>query len=125
MVRTELGLAKTDQPLPQEGDLPGHLQPLRQRPAEARRGARRPVSLVPDWADELERLFDAYVDRKEAAAVLDYDDLLLYWHALLGDPQAGPAVRRQFDCVLVDEYQDTNAPAGRDPVPAFARRARD
>ena len=41
--------------------------------------------------------------------MLDYDDLLLYWHALLADPQAGPAVRKQFDCVLVDEYQDTNA----------------
>ena len=41
--------------------------------------------------------------------MLDYDDLLLYWHALLADPKAGPAVRGQFDCVLVDEYQDTNA----------------
>jgi DNA helicase-2/ATP-dependent DNA helicase PcrA len=62
-----------------------------------------------DWADELKRLLDAYVDRKEAAGVLDYDDLLLYWHALLGDSAAGPAVRKQFDCVLVDEFQDTNA----------------
>ena len=41
--------------------------------------------------------------------MLDYDDLLLYWHGLLEDPQAGPIVRGQFDCVLVDEYQDTNA----------------
>ena len=57
----------------------------------------------------MKRLLDGYVDRKEAAAVLDYDDLLLYWHALLADPQAGPQVRKQFDCVLVDEYQDTNA----------------
>ena len=40
--------------------------------------------------------------------MLDYDDLLLYWHALLADPEAGDAVRSQFDCVLVDEYQDTN-----------------
>ena len=49
------------------------------------------------------------MDRKEAAGVLDYDDLLLYWHALLADPEAGPKAQRQFDCVLVDEYQDTNA----------------
>ncbi len=40
--------------------------------------------------------------------MLDYDDLLLYWHALLDDPTAGPIVRKLFDCVLVDEYQDTN-----------------
>ena len=68
-----------------------------------------PFSWCRDWAEDLKRLLDGYVDRKEAAAVLDYDDLLLYWHALLSDPQAGPAVRKQFDCVLVDEYQDTNA----------------
>jgi DNA helicase-2/ATP-dependent DNA helicase PcrA len=97
-----------------------------------------------DWADELKQLFDGYVDRKDAASVLDYDDLLLYWRALLGGetekkaekgtvpicakhpegrsgkwglspfPPAVPSstpgdmVRRLFDCILVDEYQDTN-----------------
>ena len=62
-----------------------------------------------EWDEELKRLFDAYVDRKEAHGVLDYDDLLLFWHALLADPAAGEVLRREFDCVLVDEYQDTNA----------------
>jgi DNA helicase-2/ATP-dependent DNA helicase PcrA len=61
-----------------------------------------------EWVDELGRLFDAYVDRKEAAAALDYDDLLLYWHALLSDAGVGGLIRNQFECVLVDEYQDTN-----------------
>ena len=37
------------------------------------------------WAAELKKLFDGYVDRKEAGGVLDYDDLLLYWRAVLGD----------------------------------------
>ena len=37
-----------------------------------------------EWHDELKQLFDGYVDRKEAAGVLDYDDLLLYWQALVG-----------------------------------------
>jgi DNA helicase II / ATP-dependent DNA helicase PcrA len=60
-------------------------------------------------AADLGRLFTAYVERKAALAVLDYDDLLLYWRGLLGDAAAGDAVRRRFDCVLVDEYQDTNA----------------
>src|SRR5262249_54637453 len=41
--------------------------------------------------------------------VLDYDDLLLFLHTLLDHPGAGEAVRAQFDAVLVDEYQDTNA----------------
>jgi DNA helicase II / ATP-dependent DNA helicase PcrA len=60
------------------------------------------------WFEELKRLFGAYVEAKQRRHVLDYDDLLLYWFHLM---QEGPAesVRRRFDHVLVDEYQDTNA----------------
>ena len=32
---------------------------------------------------------------------------LVYWHALLS-AKTGDPVRERFDCVLVDEYQDTN-----------------
>ncbi|MGO8689002.1 MAG: ATP-dependent helicase [Thermoguttaceae bacterium] len=109
VVRTELGLAKTDKRFPKKGTC----MAIYSRCVNARERLEQTLagqfSWCRDWADELKRLLDGYVDRKEAAAVLDYDDLLLYWHALLADPQAGPAVRKQFDCVLVDEYQDTNA----------------
>ena len=53
-------------------------------------------------------MLTGYRDSKRAAAILDFDDLLLYWNKLLGDVDAGEAIRRRFDCVLVDEYQDTN-----------------
>ena len=46
-----------------------------------------------EWHDELKQLFDGYVDRKEAAGVLDYDDLLLYWQALGGDEGRGAGTR--------------------------------
>jgi DNA helicase-2/ATP-dependent DNA helicase PcrA len=59
--------------------------------------------------DALKGLFHAYVDRKESLAVLDYDDLLLYWHALFDKPEAAQVIRSRFDAILVDEYQDTNA----------------
>ena len=62
-----------------------------------------------DEADDLKRLFAAYVDRKEANHVLDYDDLLLFWRGMLADPALGELIRERFDAVLVDEYQDTNA----------------
>ena len=58
--------------------------------------------------DDLKKLFTLYTDKKEAQQVLDYDDLLLFWHGLLADPVAGDRVRERFDSVLVDEYQDTN-----------------
>ena len=62
---------------------------------------------VDDYADDLKRLCADYVKRKRDQAVLDYDDLLLFWRALM-QSDAGESVRRRFDHVLVDEYQDTN-----------------
>src|SRR6476620_10142123 len=61
-----------------------------------------------DFPDQLKALFKAYVDRKEEQNVLDYDDLLLWWFHLMQDEHLASEVRRQFDAVLVDEYQDTN-----------------
>ena len=60
-----------------------------------------------DWTDQLKALFRGYVEAKQGRAVLDYDDLLLYWFYLMEGE--GEQVRRRFDHVLVDEYQDTNA----------------
>ena len=60
-----------------------------------------------DHGDELKEIFRQYTARKRRHNVVDFDDLLLYWRALLESPQ-GDAVRSLFDHVLVDEYQDTN-----------------
>ncbi len=62
---------------------------------------------VAEHHEDLGGLFRAYTSRKRETNVVDYDDLLLYWHALLESPAAG-AIRGLFDHVLVDEYQDTN-----------------
>jgi DNA helicase-2/ATP-dependent DNA helicase PcrA len=62
-----------------------------------------------DELDGLRALFVAYGERKRATGVVDYDDLLLYWRALAQSVEVGPLLREQFDHVLVDEYQDTNA----------------
>ncbi len=60
------------------------------------------------WEVELKRLFDAYVRAKQAQNVLDYDDLLLYWAHMMGEPSLAREIGERFDHVLVDEYQDTN-----------------
>jgi DNA helicase-2/ATP-dependent DNA helicase PcrA len=59
-------------------------------------------------AEGIRAIFERYTERKRGQEALDYDDLLLYWHALLRHPAAGPAVGERFDHILVDEYQDTN-----------------
>jgi DNA helicase-2/ATP-dependent DNA helicase PcrA len=60
------------------------------------------------WEAELTKLYRAYVERKQRLNVLDYDDLLLYWHMMMSEPRLAKHVGEHFDHVLVDEYQDTN-----------------
>lgn len=62
-----------------------------------------------DFEADLLRLFRAYVAHKQADGVLDYDDLLLCWDAMLADAQLAGELSARFDHILVDEYQDTNA----------------
>src|SRR6266498_2440166 len=50
-----------------------------------------------------------YAARKQAANVLDFDDLLVFWLKLLQEHQdLREQYQRQFQFILVDEYQDTN-----------------
>ncbi|HTP40782.1 MAG TPA: ATP-dependent helicase [Steroidobacteraceae bacterium] len=60
------------------------------------------------WEQDLAKLCRAYVERKQRYGLLDYDDLLIYWHALMNEPKLAQHVAANFDHVLVDEYQDTN-----------------
>ncbi|MEO6447478.1 MAG: ATP-dependent helicase [Gemmatimonadaceae bacterium] len=62
-----------------------------------------------DYREQVARVFADYTERKSARNLVDYDDLLLFWHAML--EASGPLaerITRLFDYVLVDEYQDTN-----------------
>jgi DNA helicase-2/ATP-dependent DNA helicase PcrA len=62
-----------------------------------------------EWEAELKELFRGYVEAKQRDNVLDYDDLLHYWAHMMDEPALARLVGEQFDHVLVDEYQDTNA----------------
>jgi DNA helicase-2/ATP-dependent DNA helicase PcrA len=61
-----------------------------------------------EWEQDLRKLFRDYVERKQRYSLLDYDDLLLYWHMMMSEPRLAQDVGGNFDHVLVDEYQDTN-----------------
>jgi len=77
----------------------------------------RPLSAVIDevapWCvDQVEPIADvcrAYVARKRALGLLDFDDLLLYWRAAAADERLGPLIRDEVEHICVDEYQDVNA----------------
>jgi DNA helicase II / ATP-dependent DNA helicase PcrA len=76
------------------------------------RPARAVIAAEFPWCDrhtgKILDLFRGYMTRKRAAALLDFDDLLLAWRSLLTDPTLGPMIAGQWDHVLVDEYQDVN-----------------
>ncbi len=61
-----------------------------------------------DHADRIVELFRSFMARKREQGLLDFDDLLLCWRALLTDPATGPRLQARWDWVLVDEYQDVN-----------------
>ena len=109
VVRAELGLARTDRRFPRKSTCLAIYSRAVNADEELPALVERAYPYCRPWIEELKSLFRAYVDRKSEQNVLDYDDLLLYFQALLVDDTVGAAVRGRFDAVLVDEYQDTNA----------------
>jgi len=65
-----------------------------------------------EWEADLTRLYREYVGRKQKNRVLDYDDLLLYWHVMMQTPALAQSLSKNFDHILVDEYQDTSTLQG-------------
>ena len=108
LVRTQLGLHDSERRFPLARSCLGLLSRAvnSQQPLADLLAAHYP------WCAEheadLRRLFDAYTQAKLAQRVLDYDDLLVYWHAALQEGAVAQAMGGRFDHVLVDEMQDTN-----------------
>jgi len=109
LVRSELGLANKDRRFPRKDTLV--------KVYSHTVNAQKPLSEIVEkhypWCrddlDAMREVFEVFGRRKREQSLLDYDDLLLYWSALCTVPSTGDRVADQFDHVLVDEYQDTNA----------------
>jgi DNA helicase-2/ATP-dependent DNA helicase PcrA len=108
LVRHELGFAKTESRFPTKSTCLS----IYSRAVNAQAALEEVLGRAFPWCagfeDELRALFAAYVEAKQRQAVLDYDDLLLYWAHMLSEPSIAADVAERFDHVLVDEYQDTN-----------------
>ena len=108
VVRHRLGFSKTEKRFPRKDTCLGiyshrinSQQPLRHTLETA-----YPWCL--DWEQQLTDALSRLRRGEAAQQALDYDDLLLYWHVMMGDPALAREIGAQFDHVLVDEYQDTN-----------------
>jgi DNA helicase-2/ATP-dependent DNA helicase PcrA len=107
ILRTEHGYGKTKTRFPRKETIAS----IYSRVANAQTPLSETLEQRFPWCqghvEELRTLFLGYTARKREHNVIDYDDLLLYWQALLAS-DAGETIRGLFDHVLVDEYQDTN-----------------
>ena len=87
----------------------GGLQLFRQYPHEPRRDGRPQISVLHGYPREIDLIQRGYEEKKRASNAMDFDDLLYYWHRILGEDES---LRKQyattFSHILVDEYQDTN-----------------
>lgn len=65
--------------------------------------------LLSDLMTELRPLMETYGERKRAAALLDFDDLIhAARHLLRNHEPVRQALAARYSCVLVDEFQDTD-----------------
>lgn len=66
-------------------------------------------SLVCILSSSLDLLLEGYQARKRAAAVLDFDDLLLHVRFLINEhEEVRRAIGQRYKYILVDEFQDTD-----------------
>jgi DNA helicase-2/ATP-dependent DNA helicase PcrA len=108
LVRHELGLSKTAKRFPRKDTCLAIYSHRVNTQGSLRDTLDTVFPWCGEWEAELTRLYRAYVARKLEHQALDYDDLLLYWHAMLEDERLAREIGAGFDHILVDEYQDTN-----------------
>ncbi|MDD1497497.1 ATP-dependent helicase [Agrobacterium sp. CNPSo 3708] len=108
LARHELGFSKTESRFPTKGTCLAIYSRTVNSQTPLSEILRQHYPWVAMWEEQLKELFAAYVEAKQNQNVLDYDDLLLYWAQMVGDPDLADDIGKRFDHVMVDEYQDTN-----------------
>lgn len=70
------------------------------------------LSEGPAFAHAIPAIYDIlveYQNRKLQRGLMDFDDLLVFWHRLLHEhPAVADNLSQRYRYILVDEYQDTN-----------------
>jgi DNA helicase-2/ATP-dependent DNA helicase PcrA len=123
LIRGDLGLGQGERRFPRKETLADVYSRVVNAEEKLTAVLRRDYPWCADGVDGIRQVFDGYAERKRATNCLDYDDLLVWWRALLLS-EAGPSVVSMFDHALVDEYQDTNA-LQADIVAALRPHGRD
>jgi len=108
LVRSDLGILSGKRRLPKKATL----ATLYSRTVNTGVPLSEVMSDVTPWCaehcDDVASLFRAFVMRKQALGLLDFDDLLLFWRTAVQHDVLGKRLGAAYDHVLVDEFQDVN-----------------
>jgi DNA helicase-2/ATP-dependent DNA helicase PcrA len=107
-VRTEMGLSGKGQRFPRKDTCYGIYSYRVNTQKSLKETLDSQYSWCANHEEDIARLLRGYVERKSQYRVLDFDDLLLYWHIMMSEERIAKSVSQHFDHILVDEYQDTN-----------------
>lgn len=108
VVRHDVGLAKKEKRFPRKDTCLAIYSHKVNTQCPLKRTLEESFPWCAEWESDLTQLFRKYVEAKQQQHVLDYDDLLLYWHFAVQDKALAAELGSLFDHILVDEYQDTN-----------------
>ena len=124
LVRHELDFSRTEERFPTKGTCLAIYSRAVNAEAPLEEVLGKAFPWCANWANELKKLFAAYVEAKQRQNVLDYDDLLLYWAHMLARRCVRGRNRRALRPHPGRRISGHQPPAGLDPARAQARRAR-
>ncbi len=87
VVRHELGLSKTARRFPKKDTCLAIYSRTVNTQSTLAETIETSYPWCADWEAQLKQLFRGYVTRKQDTQSLDYDDLLVYWSHLVGEPE--------------------------------------
>ena len=97
LVRHDLGLSATKNRFPQKGTCLAIYSRVVNTQETLAEVLKSTFPWCAQWEAELKKLFRGYVEAKQAQNVLDYDDLLLFWSEMAGEPTLAAELGAQFD----------------------------
>ncbi len=65
-------------------------------------------SHIEEYTQPIKRVLKKYQKKKKEANLMDFDDLLFFWLEVMKKESIREKYSRQFNHILIDEYQDTN-----------------
>jgi len=105
----ELGLNAKGQNFPKVSAVQAMISYTRNTNGDLRETVENYYSYPDFIAQKVEEIAFIYEKTKKSSNVLDFDDILLNWLRLLEQfPELRERLAKQFQYILVDEYQDTN-----------------